>query len=203
MITLEEKQLTGYNQKLISFSAKEHKGEDIMKLNPRGQVPTFKHGEIVLNESKGICHYLENQFKHQGTLLIPDAPAQQALVLQRMYESENLKDKGGRNIMYYIWRTPKEKIDEKYLEEKYKELSEEVQIWEDYLSSEFLCGDTFTMADVYFFPLLAFLVIGGISLESRPNLKRYYGQLSTRPSVVSSWPPHYKETPPTDMFAKC
>ena len=38
MIVLEEKQLSGYGQKLISFSAKEHKSEEIMKLNPRGQV---------------------------------------------------------------------------------------------------------------------------------------------------------------------
>lgn len=28
----------GCPNKIVSFSAKEHKGEDIMKLNPRGQV---------------------------------------------------------------------------------------------------------------------------------------------------------------------
>ena len=38
MIVLEEKGLSGYGQKLVSFSDQEHKGEDIMKLNPRGQV---------------------------------------------------------------------------------------------------------------------------------------------------------------------
>ena len=38
MIVLEEKMLSGYGQKLISFSANEHKSEEIMKINPRGQV---------------------------------------------------------------------------------------------------------------------------------------------------------------------
>ena len=41
MIVLEEKQLSGYGNKLISFSDKEHKGEEVMKLNPRGQVMFF------------------------------------------------------------------------------------------------------------------------------------------------------------------
>ena len=202
MIVLEEKNLSGYGNKLISISAKEHKSEDIMKINPRGQVPTFKHGDIILNESKGVCHYLENRFKTQGMKLIPDDPMTQARVLQRMYESENLTEKGVKNIAYYIWRTPKEKINETYLDDKRKELKEDVMIWENYLSSgtDYLCGDYFTMADVYFYPVLAFLVRCGICLDSRPSLKKYYEKLSARPSIVASWPPHYKETSPSDMF---
>ena len=38
MIVLEEKGFGGYKNKLVSFSNKEHKGEDVLKLNPRGQV---------------------------------------------------------------------------------------------------------------------------------------------------------------------
>ena len=40
MIVLEEKGLQGYGNKMISFSNKEHKGEDVTKLNSRGQVCT-------------------------------------------------------------------------------------------------------------------------------------------------------------------
>ena len=38
MLVLEEKGLQGYGNKLLSFSKKEHKGEEVLKLNPRGQV---------------------------------------------------------------------------------------------------------------------------------------------------------------------
>ena len=38
LMTLEEKGLQGYNQKVISFEKKEHKSEEVLKLNPRGQV---------------------------------------------------------------------------------------------------------------------------------------------------------------------
>ena len=42
MIALEEKSLSGYGQRVISFKEKEHKCDDIMKLNPRGQVSLRK-----------------------------------------------------------------------------------------------------------------------------------------------------------------
>jgi len=200
MIVLEEKKLSGYGNKLISFQAREHKSEEIMKINPRGQVPTFRHGNIVVNEHKGICHYLENQFKNQGTKLIPDEPLDQANVLQRMFETDSLTDKAAKNIMYYLMMTPKDQIDAKHLEQKHKDLRSELEIWEDYLANSHLCGSQFTMADVYFFPIVAFLVRGSLSLEKRPNMKKYYEKLSSRPSIQASWPPHYKETPPTETF---
>ena len=42
LMALEEKGLQGYNQKLISFEKKEHKSEEVLKLNPRGQVRRSK-----------------------------------------------------------------------------------------------------------------------------------------------------------------
>jgi len=38
MLALEEKGLSGYPNKLISFDKKEHKSEELLKWNPRGQV---------------------------------------------------------------------------------------------------------------------------------------------------------------------
>ncbi|XP_078596914.1 glutathione S-transferase A-like isoform X1 [Branchiostoma floridae x Branchiostoma japonicum] len=59
MICLEEKGLSGYDSKLISLEKKEQKSDEILKINPRGQVPAFKHGDVVVNESMAICLYLE------------------------------------------------------------------------------------------------------------------------------------------------
>ncbi|MCJ8735511.1 hypothetical protein PDJAM_G00247860 [Pangasius djambal] len=92
-IALEEKNLQGYHHKLLSFDKGEHKCEEVMKLNPRGQLPTFKHGDVVVNESLAACMYLENRFKSQGTRLIPDDVKEQALVLQRVFEASTLQQK--------------------------------------------------------------------------------------------------------------
>jgi len=201
MIVLEEKKLSGYAHKLVEFSKKEHKGEDIMTLNPRGQVPTFKHGDVVVNESTAICHYLESQFKKQGTQLIPDDATKQALVLQRLYEVQNLHDKAMPEIFYYL-RSNKDSVDEKLLKTKKKALTEELVHWEKYLSAgEFLCGSEFTMADVFLVTYLMFMVRCGLELSQRPNIKRYYEKVIQRPSVQASWPPHWKTSPPSTTFA--
>ena len=38
MIALEEKNLQGYNQKLLDFLKGEHKSQEVLDINPRGQV---------------------------------------------------------------------------------------------------------------------------------------------------------------------
>lgn len=91
MIVLEEKGLP-YESRLIEFSKRslfylfenkrdllgEHKGPEIMALNPRGQVPTFKDGDALINESGGILMYLENQYPQVP--LLPTSPAEKAKV---------------------------------------------------------------------------------------------------------------------------
>lgn len=38
LIALEEKNLQGYNSKMLSFEKGEHKSKEVMEVNPRGQV---------------------------------------------------------------------------------------------------------------------------------------------------------------------
>lgn len=43
----------------LSFTAQEHKAPAYLALNPRGEVPTLKHGDVVLTESIAIMVYLD------------------------------------------------------------------------------------------------------------------------------------------------
>nr|KAG5694821.1 hypothetical protein BaRGS_019198 [Batillaria attramentaria] len=154
MIVLEEKGIKGYGSKMISFSNKEHKGEEVMKLNPRGQ---FKYGE-------------------QGTRLLPTDPAKRALVLQRMHEVQNLHKALIEQIVYYIWRTKPEDINQ-------------LRGWQGV-----------SMADVYLFPTLAFAVRGKLDMSKTPALAAWYATMEKRQSVQATWPPHWKEGPGQDLF---
>lgn len=51
LIALEEKNLQGFQHKLLSFDKGEHKSEEVMKLNPRGQV-------INTTQTKGFSFLL-------------------------------------------------------------------------------------------------------------------------------------------------
>ncbi|KAK7480655.1 hypothetical protein BaRGS_00028127 [Batillaria attramentaria] len=204
MIVLEEKGIKGYGSKMISFSNKEHKGEEVMKLNPRGQVPTFRDGDVVVNESNAICDYLEFKYGEQGTRLLPTDPAKRALVLQRMHEVQNLHKALIEQIVYYIWRTKPEDINQETLATKKKEAREELERWEAYLKEQgdgsFVAGKEFSMADVYLFPTLAFAVRGKLDMSKTPALAAWYATMEKRQSVQATWPPHWKEGPGQDLF---
>lgn len=45
----------------------------------------------------------------------------------------NLQKYCNENLIYYLWRTPSEKVDKVYVDEKKKELNKELERWETYL----------------------------------------------------------------------
>ena len=49
------------------------------------------------------------------------------------------------------------------------------------------------MADVFFFPYIAFGVRVGLDLGKFPSIKAYYDTVKERPSVKATWPPHWSE----------
>ncbi|XP_061596988.1 glutathione S-transferase A-like [Cololabis saira] len=198
MIVLEEKKLQGYNQKLLSFENMEHKSQQVLDMNPRGQFPSFKHGNNIVNESYAACFYLESQFKSQGSRLIPDGPAEQALMYQRMFEGLTFYDKLGA-VIYYDWFVPEGERHDSALKRNKETLTTELQLWESYLqkldSASHLAGSSFSLADVMVFPTVAILFIFGLSAERYPKLAEYYALLKDRPSIKASWPPTWLENP--------
>lgn len=198
MIALEEKQLQGYKQKFLSFDKKEHQSPEVKALNPRAQLPTFKHGEIVVNESFAACLYLESVFKSQGTRLIPDNPAEMALVYQRMFETENLQQKM-YEVAFYDWLVPEGERLDSALKRNKEKLIAELKLWEGYLEKmgkgSYLAGKNFSMADVVCFPVIAYFPRLQCPKERCPRLMEYYEMVKDRPSIKASWPPEWLEKP--------
>ncbi|CAK6949738.1 glutathione S-transferase A-like [Scomber scombrus] len=186
MIALEEKNLQGYDQKLLSFEKMEHKSQEVIDMNPRGQLPTFKHGDNIVNESYAACFYLESQFKSQGNKLIPESPTEQALTYQHA-------------VIYYNWFVPEGERHDSALKRNRETLAAELKLWEGYLqklgSGAHLAGPHFSLADVTVFPTVATLFRFGLSTERYPQLAEYYSLLKERPSIKASWPPHWLENP--------
>lgn len=204
MITLEEKNLQGYKHKLLSFEKEEHKSQEVLEINPRGQLPAFKHGDNILNESCAVCLYLENQFKSQGTRLIPDSPMEQALMYQRMMEGLTFYEKLN-SIIYHEWFVPEEERHDSAVKRNREGLTTELKLWEGYLqevaAGSYLAG-AFSLADVIVFPNIAYAFRFGLSVGRYPKLAKYYSLLKNRPSIKASWPPHWLASPQGDEILK-
>ncbi|XP_013883508.1 glutathione S-transferase A [Austrofundulus limnaeus] len=199
MIALEEKNLQGYNSKLLSFEKGEHKSKEVMEVNPRGQLPAFKDGKVIINESYGICMYLEDKYKNQGNKLIPECPDERAMMYQRMFEGLTLFQKLAQSLFYTRY-VPENERHDSALERNTKELKDEIGRWEGYLKGNFLAGEHFTMADVIVYPVIAFLFRFGLCEEKYPKLAAYNNTLKERPSIKASWPPTWKEGPGMDTL---
>ncbi|KAF3707640.1 Glutathione S-transferase A [Channa argus] len=197
MITLEEKKLQGYKRKLLSFEKGEHKSQEVLEINPRGQLPTFKHGENIVNESTAACLYLESQFRSQGNKLIPDTAAEQAMMYQRMMEGLTLTEKLN-SVIYYEWFVPEDERHDTAVKRNREALKTELRLWEGYLekvaAGSYLAG-AFSLADVIVFPNIAYALRFGLSVERYPKLAKYYRLLKDRPSIKTSWPPHWLPSP--------
>lgn len=158
----------------------------------------------------------------QPSLLPADAAAK-ARALTRMHEANNVSSVAGE-VVYYLRRTPPEEINHEYLQAKrdmlHKELSvrgivlpqdqlcltslASAQLWETYLAGkDFLAGSCgFTVADAAFFPNLAYMVRLGCRLGDRyPNLSAYFARMVGRLSVLTTWPPHWKESDGIQLLA--
>jgi len=202
MICLEEKGLKNYTSKLISFGAREHKGADIMAINPRGQVPTMRDNDLVLCESVAACEHLAEEYHHQGTALVPEDSTQRAKMRQRMHEVPNLADaQKGVSV------AAREKAPEATMQAKQEALGKELAMWEAHLATSgggghFIAGEVFTVADAIFFPTLAFLVRMGLHLMPKfPELATYYNHMVARDSIKATWPPHWVDSPSQTILA--
>ncbi|KAL1254794.1 hypothetical protein QQF64_012855 [Cirrhinus molitorella] len=149
---------------------------------------------------KDIVYFVEKQntFKSQGTRLIPDDPAEQALVYQRMFETENLLKKM-YDVAFYEMFVPEGERMESALKRNKENLIAELKLWEGYLEKtgkgSFLAGKNFSMADVVAFPIVAYFPRFHCPKERCPRLMEYYEMLKDRPSIKASWPPHWLEKP--------
>ncbi|XP_039876845.1 glutathione S-transferase A-like [Simochromis diagramma] len=202
MIALEEKKLQGYNQKLLSFEKGEHKSKEVMDVNPRGQLPAFKCGDKIINESYGACFFLECEYMSQGTKLIPVNSSEKALVLQRTFEGNTLHQKMA-DVFMYNRRVPENERHESAFKRLKETLTGEVQMWEGHLQKTpggFLAGKSFSMADVIVYPSVALLFRMGLCEKRYPKLSEYHKNLKDRPSIKATWPPLWKDTPGQDFL---
>ncbi|XP_057684480.1 glutathione S-transferase A-like [Corythoichthys intestinalis] len=189
MIALEEKGLSNYTSKRLAFEKMEHKSAEVMALNPRGQLPTFKFEEKIINESCAACMFLECKFKDQGNQLTPTSCDEKAKMFQRLFEGLTLGQKLGE-VIYYDWKVPEGERHESAKTRNREALRAELQLWEGYMAKEtgpYIAGKTFSLADVIIFPSIAYAFYLGLCPKRFPKLAQYHDMVKERPSINKTW----------------
>ncbi|KAK9815491.1 hypothetical protein WJX72_004567 [[Myrmecia] bisecta] len=178
LIGLAEKGLD-FQSIQLDFANNEHKGPDVLKLNPRGQLPTFDDNGVVVNESIAALQYLEEAYPEPA--LLPQALPKRALVLQRTHEALNIQ------AAFRAIQAFKTNPASPEFKEKLAALRTELALWEAYLEQgDYLAGSSFSIADIAAAPFLLKIQWAGATLDGFPRLHKYLATLKGRKSIQAT-----------------
>ncbi|EDU6365779.1 TPA: glutathione S-transferase family protein [Salmonella enterica subsp. houtenae] len=180
--TLEELELP-YDQILAGVKFGVNQDADYLAMNPNGLVPLLKDDEtnLLLWESNAIVRYLAAQYG-QNRLWV-DNPARRAEGEKWMDWANQTLSPAHRVILMGLVRTPPEKRDQAAIEAGIEKCDSLFALLDDALARQtWFSGDSFGTGDIAIAPFVYNLLNVGLSWAPRPNLERWYQQLTERPA---------------------
>jgi glutathione S-transferase len=168
---------------LIDLKAgkKTQRGEEYLKLNPKGYVPALELADRkVLTEGAIIIQYLADQ--RPESQLAPKNGTAERYQLQEWLHFLATELHKGYSVFYQAAATEELKaVYRPRLEARLNVLSNQLE------GKQWFFGDTFTVADAYaFYCLRAYQKSVKGDLSRFPTLLGYYQRLAARPSVKAS-----------------
>lgn len=179
--TLEELELP-YDQILAGGKFGVNQDADYLAMNPNGLVPLLKDDEtdLLLWESNAIVRYLAAQYG-QNRLWV-DNPARRAEGEKWMDWANQTLSPAHRVILMGLVRTPPEKRDQAAIEAGIEKCDGLFALLDDALAHQpWFSGDNFG-TDIAIAPFVYNLLNVDLKWTPRPNLERWYQQLTERPA---------------------
>ena len=166
-----------YQTELLEFKAS-MKAADYLAINPMGKVPAIRHRDVVVTEAAAICAYLADAFPEAGLAPPPGDPRRGAYYRWMFFAAGPL-EAAITNKALGVEVPPERKMMAGYgsMDDVMAGLEHAVS------RHEYIAGDTFTAADVYFGSGVGFGMLFG-SLEKRPALMAYFDRIKDRPAAV-------------------
>lgn len=153
----------------------EHRGPELMALNPAGSIPILEDGELILTESSAILVYIAT--KHAPEWMGDGSPQASARTAQWLAFSSRLTASlGGARLCEMLLRPGDLKALQKAGILALREL--EAALFEQHLRGmRFLVSDRPTVADIACFPYVALAPDGSVSLDPYPGIRKWMRSL--------------------------
>lgn len=172
----------------LSIPAREHKSDEFVALNPRGQTPALQLDDgTVIAESVAICRYLEAL--QPDPPLFGTSPKEQALVemWNRRVEMILMPPIGAVWVHTHPFTARLPGRNAEWGEANRPKIGEAMAFFDAALEGrEFLAADHYTVADILLLCTLDFgTFIGAATPEDLPNLRAWHARVSARPSAAA------------------
>jgi glutathione S-transferase len=179
-----EKQIA-YEPVLVDMTARKHREQPYLSLNPYGRVPTLEEDGFVLYESTAILNYLEAT--HPKPALVPADPRQRALVDMHMKLCDLQFGRPAVTIIFPKRFLPKERWNAAAIAEATKEIEKHLAVLDKQLTGKsFLVAEQFTLAEICYAPFLEFLTL--MEISPSPAVAAWSERILSRPSAKETRP---------------
>ena len=170
----------------LSIPAREHKSEEFVALNPRGQTPALQLDDgTVIAESVAICRYLEAL--HPAPALFGTSPLEQALIemWSRRVEMVLMPPVGAVWVHTHTFTQHLPGRNAEWGESNRPRVGDALRFFDGALAGrEFLAADGYSIADILLLTTVDFAAFIGIPLpDDLTNLKAWHARVSARPSA--------------------
>lgn len=166
-----------YRTEVLEFGTT-MKAPAYLAINPMGKVPTITHGDAVVTECGAIIAYLADAFPQAGLAPPAGDKARGAYFRWMFYTAGPFEAAVSNKNMGF--ETPVEKrgmVGYGCFEDVMNALELAVS------KHEYVAGDRFTAADVYFGSSIGWGLQFG-SIEKRPAFEQYFARLASRPASI-------------------
>lgn len=159
--------------------------KNILAINPTGKVPALKDDELLIWDSLAICEYLAEKFPEKQ--LWPRDQKQRARARSMSAEMHSsfmaLRRACGMNLDADLSEVgAKLWLDNSQLQEDVKRIE---TLWSERPNPNgFLCGDTFSIADAFYAPVVMRFIGYGIPIS---ELNQIYMQKILKLAAVQQW----------------
>lgn len=166
----------------INLSKGEQFADDFIERNPNAKIPVLKDGDLCIPESCAILHYLAEKYP---TDLLPLDERRWEVLPWVYWQAANIGPIFGNKLSYTRYMEDVEDIRKEHPLERFgNEALRLVGVLDQKLGNNtFICGDTFTIADIAAYPWIRGYKWSKVDITTRPRVHEWVHRVRARPGV--------------------
>ena len=161
----------------------EHKAPEFLEINPLGQIPVLRDGDLTLRDAQAILVYLAGRYDTGRTWYPEDAETQGQIAMWLSFAGGEIMNSSAarlHDMLFYDFDIDKVRAAARAA----------FRVLDDHLTereidgADWIVGDVPTIADIACFPYVALSGDGGIPLDDYTAIRRWIARFKTIPGFT-------------------
>ena len=161
----------------------EHRRPEFLEINPLGQIPVLRDGDLILRDAQAILVYLAGKYDTERTWYPEDPETQGQIAMWLSFAGGELMNSSAarlHDMLFYDFDIDKVRADARAA----------LRVLDDHLTDReidgagWIVGDTPTIADIACFPYVALSGDGGILLDDYNAVRRWIERTKKIPGFI-------------------